>query len=328
MNILLTGAGGSAAIAFLNAVSQMKDINIFMADMDKHSTGLYLVPAERRALVPAGTSKEFPEYVLSLCVRNNIDVLIPTVDCELAPVASYKKRFAEAGVQLVTSPESTLKDCYDKYQLMQVLEEVVPLVHFQLFDESTDIESLDFPLIAKPRSGSGSRDITLIDNPADLHVIPRNGTFLLQGYLPGKEFSVDVFVNKNGKAIANVVRERIKVDSGIAVISQTLIDQRISNMAAKIATHLGIRYVANIQLKMDEFNQPRLLEINPRFPGTMPLTVASGVNMPELCIREIRGETLPAYMEYRTIAMVRSWKETYLPASEFHNLLAVPGGAV
>ncbi|MBX2867599.1 MAG: ATP-grasp domain-containing protein [Acidiferrobacterales bacterium] len=324
MNILLTGAGGSAAIAFLNATSQMNDINIFMADMDKHSTGLYLVPAERRAIVPAGNSKEFPEYVLSLCIENEIDVLIPTVDCELAPLASQRGKFEEAGVTLITSPTSTLRDCYDKYQLMQVLKDVVPLVPFQLLDDQTDIDSLSFPLIAKPRSGSGSRDIALIKTPADLNVIPRDGTFLLQGYLPGKEFSVDVFVNKSGKAIAKVVRERIKVDSGIAVISQTLVDEKISDMAAKIATHLGIRYVANVQLKMDEYGQPRLLEINPRFPGTMPLTVASGVNMPELCIREIRGETLPTDMEYKTIAMVRSWKETYLPASEFHNQLAAP----
>jgi len=324
MNILLTGAGGSAAIAFLNAVSHMKDINIFMADMDKHSTGLYLVPAERRALVPAGTNQDFADYVFSLCQKNNIEVVIPTVDCELAPLASLKNRFEEAGIKLITSPVSVLEDCYDKYQLMQALEGVVPLVPFQLFDDSTDIDSLSLPLIAKPRSGSGSRDIALIKKSADLNTIPRDGSFLLQGYLPGKEYSVDVFINQSGNAVAKVVRERIKIDSGIAVISQTIVDKKISEMAAKIAIHIGIRYVANIQLKLDELDQPRLLEINPRFPGTMPLTVASGVNMPELCIREVRGETLPTSMEYRTIAMVRSWKETYLSASEFHNQLATP----
>ncbi len=324
MNILITGAGGSAAIAILNAISHMKGVNIFMADMDKHSTGLYLVPAERRSLVPAGTNRDFPNYILSLCLKNKIDAVIPTVDCELAPLASQRSKFEEAGINLITSPASVLRDCYDKYQLMQVLEGVVPLAPFQILDNSTDISCLSFPLIAKPRSGSGSRDISLIEKPADLKTIPRDGSFLLQDYLPGKEFSVDVFVNQNGNLIANVIRERIKVDSGIAVISQTLFDKRISDMATKIATHVGIRYVANIQFKMDDRNQPRLLEINPRFPGTMPLTVASGINMPELCIRELRGETLPTKMEYQTIAMVRSWKETYLPASEFHNHLAVP----
>jgi len=324
MNVLLTGAGGSAAIAFFNAVSHMKDVNIYMADMDRHSTGLYLVPAERRALVPAGSSKNFPNFVLSLCIKNNIDVVIPTVDCELAPLTHHRNRFEQAGINIITSPASTLEDCYDKYQLMRVLEGVVPLVPFQLFDDSTEFDSLSFPLIAKPRSGSGSRDISLIRKIADLNIIPQDGTFLLQEYLPGKEFSVDVFVNKNGKAIANVVRERIKVDSGIAVVSQTLVNNKISEMAAKIATYVGIRYVANIQFKMDGLDRHRLLEINPRFPGTMPLTVAAGVNMPELCIREVRGETLPLNMEYRTIAMVRSWKETYLPASEFHNQLTAP----
>jgi carbamoyl-phosphate synthase large subunit len=322
MNILITGAGGAAAISFFRAVSHLEDVNVFMADMDPYSTGLYLVPADRRALVPAGGATDFCSQILALCKQKQIDAVIPTVDCELAPLASQREVFREAGIQLITSSEGTLNNCYDKYQLMEALKGKVPLVEYQLLDEDFAPETAGYPLVVKPRIGSGSRGVRVINNLTDLKGIPFDGNFLAQEYLPGKEYSVDIFINKSGKAIASVVRERIKVDSGIAVISQTVINKEISVMAEKIALHIGIRYVANVQLKLDHHNRPRLLEINPRFPGTMPLTVAAGVNMPELCIKEIRGEQLPESISYECIAMVRSWQESYLSPSEFLSLQA------
>mgnify|MGYP000349666652 CR=1 FL=1 len=84
-----------------------------------------------------------------------------------------------------------------------------------------------------------------------------------------------------------------------------------------IARRVGIRYVANVQFRRDFSGRPRLLEINPRFPGTMSLTVAAGVNMPELCLRDACGEALPERLDYAPVAMVRHWEETFLPASEF-----------
>jgi carbamoyl-phosphate synthase large subunit len=322
MNILITGAGGAAAISFFRAVSHLDEVTIFMADMDPYSTGLYLVPADRRALVPAGGAGDFCKQILALCKQNQIDAVVPTVDCELAPLASQRDIFKEAGIHLITSSESTLDKCYDKYQLMQALKGKVPLVEYQLLDENFVPQTKRYPLVVKPRIGSGSRGVRLVNNCSELKDIPIDGSFLAQEYLPGKEYSVDVFINKNGKAIASVVRERIKVDSGIAVISKTVVDKEISAMAEEIALHIGIRYVANVQLKLDRCNRPRLLEINPRFPGTMPLTVAAGINMPELCIKEIRGEQLPESISYECIAMVRSWQESYLSPSEFLSLEA------
>lgn len=139
---------------------------------------------------------------------------------------------------------------------------------------------------------------------------------MAQEYLPGTEYSVDVYVREGGRVLASVIRERIKVDSGIAVISQTVIDDEISELAADIARRVGIRYVANIQFRRDLSGRPRLLEINPRFPGTMPLTVAAGVNMPELSLLDVSGESLPEWLDYTPMAMVRHWQETFLPASE------------
>lgn len=317
LRILVTGAGGAAAIAFYKAIEHLTDVEVFMADMDPYSTGLYLVDKEYRCLLPHGQDEHYSVALLRHCEARNIDVVIPTVDCEMQPIARFKDEFDKAGVQLVMSPLPALDICVDKFSLMEKLQYTVELAPYGLFDQNFQHENWNFPFVIKPRSGSGSRNIHVVNSEADLKRIPRDGSYMAQELLPGAEYSVDVYVNRDNHVIASVIRERIKVDSGIAVISKTVIDKEISQLAAKIAQAVGIRYVANIQFKRDGSGEPKLLEINPRFPGTMSLTVAAGINMPEMCLQEMQNQPLADYYSYRPLAMVRNWQETFMSTSEF-----------
>jgi hypothetical protein len=49
----------------------------------------------------------------------------------------------------------------------------------------------------------------------------------------------------------------------------------------------------------------------------MPLTVASGVNMPALGLADRLGRAVPRDVPFRPIAMVRHWAQTFLPVEEF-----------
>ncbi len=317
LKVLVTGAGGAAAIAFFKAVKHNDGLEIHMADMDPYSSGLYLVPDGRRCLLPPGAAPEFSDCLLDYCSEHHITIAVPTVDCELAPLAAQRTRFEAAGIRLVLSPEPVLRTCYDKLALMQSLQGHVGLGDFCRLDKDFNLADWSYPFVVKPRIGSGSRGVRLVRRLSDLNGVDTDGSYLVQEYLPGAEYSVDVYVAGDGRVVASVIRERIKVDSGIAVISKTIIDDEISELAAQIAQRVGIRYVANVQFRRDRDGRPRLLEINPRFPGTMSLTVAAGVNMPGLCLREACYENLPERLDYAPIAMVRNWQETFLPASEF-----------
>jgi len=317
MKVLVTGAGGAAAIAFFKAVRDLTDIEIHMADMDPFATGLYLVDQDHRCLLPPGNSGIFSRELLRYCRTNAISVVVPTVDCELAPLAAHRGLFEAEGTRLVLSPESALKICEDKFNLMENLRGRVDLVEYSLYDESFSPARFGYPFIVKPRTGSGSRGVRLIGSASDLAGVPTDGTYLVQAYLPGTEYSVDVYVSDVGRVVASVIRERIRVDSGITLVGKTLIDDSISAMASTIADLVDIRYVANIQFKLDAKRRPRLLEINPRFPGSMSLTVAAGVNMPEMCLHEQRGDMLGDTYTYEAVAMFRHWQETFTPVSQF-----------
>ena len=188
-------------------------------------------------------------------------------------------------------------------------------------DEAFDPAAVELPVIVKPRSGSGSRGIRLLERRAELEALERDGTQLVQELLPGAEYSLDVLASADGHVAAVVPRERLKVDSGIAVTGRTLHDDALERFARDVAGLIGLTTVANVQVKLDAAGEPALLEVNARFPGTMPLTVAAGVDMPKLAIGEALGTPIPdGPLPFEDIAMVRFFQERFFSFDDIADL--------
>ena len=318
MNILITGAGGAAAVSIWKSLAQEHEI--YMADIDPCAAGLYLVPAKRRMLIPTGDSDEFIPTLFNICQEKQIELLIPTVDTELLPTAVHATKFTSKGIKVPISSAKTLEFCRDKYKLLQFCEDTGLTPSFTLLTEKT-AEFINFPYFAKPRLGAGSRGAMIIPDSKALAQLPQDNSYLIQELLPGEEYSVDVYIHSNGHPLAAVPRLRMKIDSGIAVGSQTKINPHLSSIALKIAQKVGINYVANIQFKADAEGEFKLLEINPRFPGTLPLTAAAGIDIPRLLIKDIQGEPLGStLLPFKELMVVRYWTELFFPIDEWQAL--------
>ena len=152
-------------------------------------------------------------------------------------------------------------------------------------------------------------------------MLERDGSLLVQEHLPGPEYSLDVIARADGHVAGVVPRERLKVDSGIAVTGRTLHDDRLEDFARAVAEAIGLTTVANVQVKVDAEGEPALLEVNPRFPGTMPLTVAAGIDMPKLAIGEALGTPVPdGPLPFRDLAMVRYFEERFFGFDDIADL--------
>lgn len=322
--ILVTGGGGAAAVAVVRALLADRG-QVLVADIDPHAVGLYLVPAARRVLLPRADDADFVERVIDLCDRLSVDVLVPTVDAELLPLAGARATLERGGTRIVLADRRTLEISLDKLELMRHCAEVVPVPRSAALDEDFRGDDWRYPLIVKPRSGSGGRGVQLIGSPDGLSGASRDGSLLVQEHLPGEEYSVDVFADRSGRVRAAVPRARLKVDSGVAVAARTVHDPELEHLARTVAERIGVTYVANVQFRRDREGIPRLLEVNPRFPGTMPLTVQAGVPMPRLALEAILGrETWPDSFPFREVAVVRYWNDVFIHPSELASALALP----
>ena len=315
MRILMTGAGGPSAISVWKSLSAQHEIH--MADMDPCAAGLYLVPEASRLLVPRGDAPELVPALLAACRTRKIDLLLPTVDSEFVPLALARAEFEALGVALPISPLDCLRVCRDKHELLARVKGIVPVPEYEPLTEDAAARVTSFPRFVKPRLGAGSRGAEKITRREDLDALSKDGSILVQEYLPSEEYSVDVCVRGDGRVIAAVPRERMKTDSGIAVTARTVDVPEVIESARRVAQEIGVRYVANVQFKRAADGVFKLLEVNPRFPGTLPLTTAAGVDMPKLLVDDVAGRKLPeGPLPFKEIMVVRYWTERYVDPQE------------
>jgi carbamoyl-phosphate synthase large subunit len=316
----VTGAGGPSAVSILRAMEDAP-VTLLAGDIDPYSAGLYIVEAGHRSMLRRGDDPRFADDLLERCRRDTVDVVVPTVDSELLPLARRRADFADAGVTLVLASVDTLETCIDKWALVERCEGYVRVPRTVVADEAFDPAAVALPVIVKPREGSGSRGIRLIERVEELEALERDGTLLVQEHLPGPEYSLDVLARADGHVAAVVPRERLKVDSGIAVTGRTLHDEALERFARDVAGLIGLTTVANVQVKVDAAGEPALLEVNARFPGTMPLTIAAGVDMPRLAIGEATGTPIPdGPLPFEDIAMVRFFQERFFGFDDIADL--------
>jgi carbamoyl-phosphate synthase large subunit len=319
---LVTGAGGPAAVSVMKSLSADPSVSLLAADMDPWAAGLYLVPPEARTLIPAGLDPGFVDATLACCVTMGVDVLIPTVDVELRPLGKARADFASAGIELLLAPDQALDVTLDKLALAERCAGKVRVPRTERLDRAEDLESWTYPVIVKPRTGSGSRGISLIESSQALARLDASADFLVQEYLPGEEYSIDVLADAAGHVVASVPRVRERVDSGVSVAGRTLHDAELEGLGAAVAAATGLTYIANVQFRRDRAGRPALLEVNPRVPGTLPLTVASGVDMPRMALDSLRGRTLPEHADFCDMAMVRFLEERFIELGEVRQVAA------
>jgi carbamoyl-phosphate synthase large subunit len=312
--VLVTGAGGPAGVAVIRSLLGRSGVDVYAADMDGWASGLYLVPAEQRRIIEPGLSAGFVDGIARLCEADGIDVVISTVDVELLPLAAERTRLGHA--VLAAASAATLAVTLDKWELAERCAPLLRVPRTLLLNPAGVGADWDFPVIVKPRRGAGSRGVRVVPDREALQAIELDDALIIQEFLPGDEFSVDVIADSNGKVVAAVPRTRTRVDSGVSIAGRTIHDEALESTAARVAEAIELTGVANVQLRYDTAGVPALLEVNPRFPGALPLTIAAGVDIPSLVLDLALGLPLPAHLEFRDLANVRFLEDVFLAPEE------------
>jgi carbamoyl-phosphate synthase large subunit len=290
MNVLITAA--SRRVPLIQAFSQaLKRLglrgNVVTTDMNNLSPGLYF--GSKHYIVPLTTDPQYIPIIKWICFRERIHLLIPTIDDELPLFGRHTEEFLATGIRVAVSSEQTNLICNDKYASAEFfLSRGIPFAHTWL-PEQLEYAKLRYPLFLKPRNGRGSVGAFTINNERELRFfldyVPGP---VVQEYLEGKEYTVDLLADFSGKVISVVPRERMVVRSGVTDRGQTVNDPEMIRLAISAAQALGIRGPANVQMKVDG-GSATIFEINPRFSGGIPLTIAAGADFPLWLIEMCRG---------------------------------------
>lgn len=294
-NVLVTAASRRVALvrALQAALVRLTPTGrVIATDIDPFSPAVHFADAAYE--VPRSDQPRYVESLLEVCAAEAIGVLVPTIDDELETIAAAADRFAAAGVVAMVPTVETARICRDKLQTAMHLTEHGIRVAATWPASAVGALGLTPPLFIKPRRGRGSVGAFQIAKSSHLEFfLDYVPDAVVQEYLQGPEYTIDLFCDLAGRPLSAVPRQRLVIRSGVTDRGRTVNDPVLIDLALRCAGVLQFRGAVNVQCRVVE-GTPVIFEINPRFSGGIQLTIAAGADFAEWTIRAARGESLPA----------------------------------
>lgn len=284
INVLVFPCGSEVGLEIFSALKYSKDIKLFggssVSDHGKFVFSNYIEG------IPFITDKTFITEINKVIKENNIDYIYPAMDL-VNKILVENADIMEAKV--VSSDRKTCDVCNSKALTYELFKDEWFIPKEYTIDNATD-----FPLFAKPDVGYGSRGVALIKNMDDLKLYhEKSPKYVLVEYLPNDEFTIDCFTDKTGKIRFAGCRIRKRIRTGISVNSISLpLDDKIKEIAETINAKLNFNGAWFFQVKLNQNNEYRLLEVAARIAGTMSLYRNIGINFPLLSIYNLEGYDL------------------------------------
>ncbi|MEV9500616.1 ATP-grasp domain-containing protein [Bacillus safensis] len=276
-NVLVFPCGSEIGLEIHNSLKFSKDFELIGASsVSDHGKYVYKNYIEN---VPDIHDEDFIDKLNHLIGENKIDFIIPAHDSVVLKLAQNQKRIKAI---VVTSDQLTCEVARSKKKTYEFFKKQ-PFVP-KMYETIEEVEF--FPVFLKPDVGQGSKGVALARDKKELEFYKNNKSdLLILEYLPGKEYTIDCFTNKNGELKYAGRRERKRIKSGISVNSATLqMDEQTRQIAYEINKHLQFRGAWFFQIKEDVNGDYKLLEVAPRIAGTMALYRNKGVNFPLLSL--------------------------------------------
>ena len=293
MNVLFSGVGRRVELlrAFRAAYRDLElDGRIVAADIDP------LAPALREAdatyIVPRLADPDSVSTLAEVCRLEQVDLIFPLIDEGMPVLAAGRRELEETGARLVMVPERALAMTVDKLLTFRLFKRVgVPVPATWLPDEARRT-SITYPVFVKPRSGSASKGAAPARDEHELaYFLDYVPDPIVQEYLPGPEITSDVVCDLDGNVLAVVSRQRIEVREGEVAKGVTVYDPEITESCVRIAKGLEAIGPITVQCLLLD-GRPYFTEVNPRFGGGLPLSIAAGVPVPHWLLATAAGRSI------------------------------------
>ena len=156
-----------------------------------------------------------------------------------------------------------------------------------------------YPAFIKPKDGSSSVFAYKVDNETELKAYAEQvPDYIIQPFVEGTEYTIDVFCDFEGKPIYITPRIRLAVRAGEVLKTKIIQDDKIiSEIKQLIDDYRPCGQITVQMIRKKSTEEDYYIEINPRFGGGAPLSMKAGADSAEALLRLLQGEKLQ-YMQY------------------------------
>lgn len=336
IKVIITGAGApgiQGTIYSLRYNYDKRDIHLTGTDVNDFVSGKYLCD-DFYVISPARERQRYLHDLLDICVRQKIHIILPQNTAELCVLAENKELFKENGVKIAVSGYRSIVLANDKFKLFEVADRIgIPVSRSFLVSDFRELKKralqIGWPnekFVVKPPVSNGSRGVRIVtenfdrkkafyeEKPSALYTnldelysvlgdeFPE---LIVMEYLPGEEYTVDVF--RYGKHLVSIPRKRVVIRSGITFAAGLEKNETLIAYSNQLAEATDLQYCFGFQYKLNRHGVPFLLESNPRIQGTMVMSALADANIIYSSVKALLDEDLPPFRIKWETRLLRYW---------------------
>lgn len=310
--VLVTDGHSRAAIQIVRSLGE-KGINIFAGEYYRVNPTFFSKYVKKRLVYPKPDihPNSFLNAVYDFAVKNEVEIILPVVDNCLLLLSKYREKF-EPEIKIPFAKYDKLMIGRDKAKTVELAKKLAIPYPRTIIGEYPNLDfvkrEIGFPLILKPRESSGTRGIAYVEGEKSLkksflEVKERYGTPMIQEFIPyGGAFGVGLLFNK-GKIKAKFAYKRLRsypISGGPSTLRESIVYPEIERYAIKMLEYLEWHGPAMVEFRVDaRTGEPKLMEINPRYWGSLRLPIYAGVDFPYLHYKMAIDGNVDSVLKYK-----------------------------
>lgn len=291
VRILVTGVGRRVELmqAFRQAALQLEiDLKLYGADMAGTAPALTYCNYIRK--ICSMTDPDYINQLAGICKRDNIDLVIPTIDTDLLVLSKNVEVFEQIGTRVLISRADKIKICRDKNFTADFFEEC-GLKAPKTYNDYSKYDG-GYPCFIKPKDGSSSINAFKVKDFEELAVYAEKiEDYVIQPFIEGLEYTIDIFCDFEGNPIYITPRERVAVRAGEVLKTRICMDETMIQESRQLIEKFKPCGPMTVQLiRQKDTGVNYYIEINPRYGGGAPLSMKAGARSAETVLRLLGGE--------------------------------------
>lgn len=296
-SVLIPDGDSYFALPALQCLGNIKNIKIYVLSnnawssirLSRYTTQFFTFPKER------GDEGRLNE-IMNIVKKKKIDIVLPIDIPTIRYLSDHGNELRKITSVAPYPNAETFDTVVDKWLLAEWLRvNNLPGPTTILYQTDHGFEeqlaALKFPVLIKPLKGDGGIGIKFFDNASSLlnfckeHIRPEE--FIVQSYISGYDIDCSVLC-QDGNILASTIQKRIINEPlffGPTMNIDFLNDEKVYGLVKEIIGKLEWSGVVHFDLRYDEPGKKvHVIEMNPRFWGSIVGSFYAGVNFPHLAI--------------------------------------------
>ena len=299
MNILVTSVGSAPCSAITRSLQNQSNYNMIGIDIQELCIGNFI--CDKFIVCPKVNDISYKLFIENIIHENKITKIF--VGCaELEFFSKYKKEYKEKlNCDIFVNDQNFIDIANNKNKTYD----------FCINNDINIPKKCDIsyrPCIAKPINGYGSIGLKILKTVEDQDIVV-DDSFIIQEFIEGEEYTVDILSDIDGNFIVAVPKKRLLVKNGQSFKSIVCKDDSVISFCRDVCEKMNNKSAINIQvIKQKNTGKIFLIEINPRFATTINLSIEAGVHIPKMML-----ENNYIKCDYEDdLVMVRDYKEYFV----------------